>query len=112
LNSTDVIKYIKDNHPEFKITYNKIAKTYLITDTDNDLSVAYLHKDSFYFYSIMLSRDFGDTSPHFIGQYEDWDIDIIELLIEEYYESKRKVELYLKLYKANKLKNRIKKDFE
>lgn len=102
---------MKDNHPEFEITCDKIAKTYLITDTDNDLSVAYLHKDSFYFYSIMLSMDFDDTRPHFIGKYEDWDIGIIELLIEEYYESKRKVELYLKLYKAKQAKEKIEKDF-
>ena len=111
MNSTDIIKYVKGNHPEFEIAHDKIAKTYLITDTDNDLSVAYLHKDSFYFYSIMLSKDFGDIRPHFIGHYKDWDIDIIELLIEEYYESKRKTELYLKLYKANKAKEKIEKDF-
>lgn len=110
MNSTDVIKYVKDNHPEFKINYDKIGKTYLIED--NDLTMAYLYKDTFRIYSLMLSIDHIDTRPHFIGNYEDWDIDIIEKLIEDYYESKRKAELYLKLYKANKLKNRMKKDFE
>ena len=112
MNSTDVIKYIKDNHPEFKITYT-IDKNYLIVDNnDSDFTVAYLLRESFRFYVVVLSIDYIETRPHFLGNYEDWDIDIIKKLIEDYYESKRKAELYLKLYKANKLKNRIKKDFE
>ena len=112
MNSTDVIKYVKDNHPELEITCDKIGKSYLIVDKDNDLTIAYLHKESFNFYTLMLSIDHIDTRPHFIGESEDWNIDIIEKLIEDYYESKRKAELYLKLYKVNKLKNKMKKDFE
>lgn len=110
MNSTDVIKYVKDNHPELEITCDTHGKKYLIAD--NDLTVAYLQKETFIFYSLMLSIDYVDIRQNMLGNYEDWDIDIIEKLIEDYYESKRKAELYLKLYKANKLKNRIKKDFE
>ena len=112
MNNTDVVKYFKDKHPEFKINYDKIGKTYLIVDVDNDLTIAYLHKESFNFYTLMLSIDHIDTRPHFIGEYEDWNIDTIEKLIEDYYKSKRKAELYWKLYKVNKLKNKMEKDFE
>ena len=111
MNSTDVIKYIKDNHPELEITFNKIGKTYLIVDKGNDLTIACLHKESFSFYTLMLSIDHIDTRPHFIGEYEDWDIDTIEKLIEDYYESKRKTELHLKLYKSKQAKEKIEKDF-
>ena len=111
MNSTDVVKYFKDKHPEFKINFDKIGKTYLIIDVNNDLTMAYLYKDSFRIYSLMLSVDHIDTRPHFIGNYEDWDIHTIKKLIEDYYESKRKAELYLKMYKIGKAKEKIEKDF-
>lgn len=73
--------------------------------------MAHLLKDSFRFYLLILSINYIDTRPHFIGEYKDWNIDIIEKLIKDYYESKRKAELYLKLYKAKKVKEKIEKDF-
>lgn len=111
MNSTDVVKYFKDKHPEFKINFDKIGKTYLMIDVENDLTAAYLHKDTFRIYSLMLSIDHIDTRPHFIGEYEDWDIDTIKKLIEDYHKSKRKAELYLKMYKIGKAKEKIEKDF-